>query len=96
MSESHPSAPVRAVALPALSDLTALLRRGDLGLALAVLAILVVLVLPLPPVLLDLLLAVSIILSILILMTALFVEAPVEFSPRSRPCFSSRRCCGCR
>ena len=43
-------------------------------------AILVVLILPLPPVLLDLLLAVSIIFSVLILMTALFIQTPLEFS----------------
>src|SRR5207237_773100 len=42
--------------------------------------ILVVLILPLPARLLDLLLAVSIILSVLILMTALFIQAPLEFS----------------
>jgi flagellar biosynthesis protein FlhA len=35
---------------------------------------------PLPPLLLDMLLAVSIILSVLILMTALFIEEPLEFS----------------
>ena len=35
---------------------------------------------PLPPLVLDLLLAVSIILSILILMTSLFIQAPLEFS----------------
>src|SRR4030095_2609572 len=58
----------------------ALLKRTDIALALSVIGILVVLILPLPPVLLDLLLAVSIILSVLILMTALFIEAPLEFS----------------
>ena len=42
--------------------------------------ILVVLILPLPPMLLDLSLAISIILSVLILMTALFIQAPLEFS----------------
>ena len=35
---------------------------------------------PLPPLLLDLLLAISIILSVLILMTALFIQTPLEFS----------------
>ena len=44
------------------------------------LAILVMLILPLPPVLLDLALAISIILSVLILMTALFIHTPLEFS----------------
>src|SRR5246500_948851 len=63
-----------------LSDLAALLRRGDIALAVGVMTILVVLILPLPPVLLDLFLAVSIILSVLILMTALFIHAPLEFS----------------
>src|ERR1700756_33030 len=63
-----------------LSDLAALLRRGDIALAIGVMTILVVLILPLPPVLLDLFLAVSIILSVLILMTALFIHAPLEFS----------------
>jgi flagellar biosynthesis protein FlhA len=61
-------------------DILDLLRRGDIALAVGILTILVVLVLPLPPVILDLLLAVSIILSILILMTALFIQTPLEFS----------------
>jgi flagellar biosynthesis protein FlhA len=40
----------------------------------------VVLILPLPSIVLDLFLAISIILSILILMTSLFIQAPLEFS----------------
>ena len=66
--------------LPPLGDIAALLRRGDIALAVGVLTILVVLILPLPPILLDLFLAVSIILSVLILMTALFIQTPLEFS----------------
>ncbi|KAA2235783.1 flagellar biosynthesis protein FlhA [Salinarimonas soli] len=54
--------------------------RKDLFLAGGVMGILVVLIFPLPAVLLDLLLAVSIILSVLILMTSLFIEEPLEFS----------------
>src|SRR6201987_6085196 len=61
-------------------DITDVLKRGDIALAIGVMTILVVLILPLPPVLLDLFLAVSIILSVLILMTALFIHAPLEFS----------------
>src|SRR3954463_10771095 len=57
-----------------------LAKRGDLALALGILTILVVLILPLPAVMLDLFLAFSIILSILILMTSLFIQAPLEFS----------------
>ena len=60
--------------------LSATLRRGEIALALGVVAILVVLVLPLPPLLLDLALALSIIFSVLILMTVLFIHAPLEFS----------------
>jgi flagellar biosynthesis protein FlhA len=66
--------------LPTLAEFGTLLKRGDLGLAIGVLAILVVLILPLPPLLLDLALAISITLSILILMTALFIHTPLEFS----------------
>ncbi len=66
--------------LPGLGDLAAMLKRGDLALAFGILTILVVLILPLPAVVLDLFLAISITLSILILMTALFIQAPLEFS----------------
>jgi flagellar biosynthesis protein FlhA len=67
-------------ALPTMDDMGALARRSDLLLAFGVIGILVVLVFPLPALVLDLLLAVSIIVSVLILMTALFIEEPLEFS----------------
>src|SRR5437870_7670614 len=57
-----------------------LAKRGDIALAVGVMAILVVLILPLPAILLDFSLAISIILSVLILMTALFIHTPLEFS----------------
>ncbi len=63
-----------------LRDFGDRLRRGDIALAVGILSILVVLILPLPPVLLDLALAISIILSVLVLMTALFIHTPLEFS----------------
>ena len=66
--------------IPSLSAIGEALRKGDMGLAVGVLLILVILILPLPPILLDMALAVSIILSILILMTALFIQTPLEFS----------------
>jgi flagellar biosynthesis protein FlhA len=74
-----PAAP-RAPGPLRLGDITDFLKRGDIALAVGVMTILVVLILPLPPVLLDLFLAVSIILSVLILMTALFIHTPLEFS----------------
>jgi flagellar biosynthesis protein FlhA len=67
-------------ALPGIGDIGALLKRGDIALAVGVMTILVVLILPLPAMLLDMSLAISIILSVLILMTALFIQAPLEFS----------------
>src|SRR6185437_10942967 len=56
------------------------LRRGEIALALAVVAILVVLILPMPTWLLDGSLALSITFSVLILMVSLFIQRPLEFS----------------
>jgi len=67
-------------ALSRLADLGTMLRRSDIALALGMMAILVILILPLPPLLLDFSLAISITFSVLILMTSLFIQAPLEFS----------------
>ena len=56
------------------------LRRSELVLAIGMMAILVVLILPLPAWLLDICLAFSLSASMLILMTAVFVRKPLEFS----------------
>src|SRR3984885_9799061 len=56
------------------------LKRSDLGLAVGIMVILVVLILPLPTWLLDVALAFSLSFSILILMTAVFIRKPLEFS----------------
>ena len=56
------------------------IRKSDLGLAVGIMAILVVLIVPLPTLMLDILLAFSLSFSILILMTAVFVRKPLEFS----------------
>ena len=63
-----------------LGNLATFLRQGDLGLAFGVMTILVVMILPMPSAFLDMFLAVSIIFSVLILMTALFIRTPLEFS----------------
>ncbi len=55
-------------------------QHGDVLFALGVVAIIVVLILPLPAWLLDISLAFSITLSVLILLTALFVEKPLDFN----------------
>ncbi|MEO7053802.1 MAG: flagellar biosynthesis protein FlhA [Rhizomicrobium sp.] len=56
------------------------IKKSDLGLAIGIMAILVVLILPLPTWLLDVALAFSLSFSILILMTAVFIRKPLEFS----------------
>ena len=66
--------------IPTFDEIKEILKRGDLTLAFGVLTILVVLILPLPAMVLDLFLAISITLSVLILMTALFIQTPLEFS----------------
>src|SRR5262245_42110246 len=80
MSDGAGGGQAGSFALPMLGDFGSMLKRGDIALAIGVMAILVVLVLPLPAPLLDMSLAISIILSVLILMTALFIQAPLEFS----------------
>ena len=54
--------------------------RADVMLAIGIIAILVVLVLPLPTWLLDISLALSLTFSVLILMTVLFIEKPLDLS----------------
>ena len=60
--------------------LQAAMRRGDILLALGVIVIVGVLILPMPVWLLDFSLAISITFSVMILMTAIFIEKPLEFS----------------
>src|ERR1700693_48054 len=80
MSDVSAARSISGIKLPSLGEIGALLKRGTIALAIGVLPILVVLILPLPPILLDLALAISIIISVLILMTALFIHTPLEFS----------------
>ena len=62
------------------AKISSAMRRGDIMLALGVVAILVVLILPMPKWLLDISLAFSITFSVLILMTAIFISKPLEFN----------------
>jgi flagellar biosynthesis protein FlhA len=56
------------------------LRQTDVMLAVGVVAVLVILILPLPSWLLDICLAFSITLSVLILLTSLFIQRPLDFN----------------
>ncbi len=61
-------------------EINAMMRRKDIYFAVGIIAILVVLILPLPTFLLDFFLGISITLSVIILMTVLFVEKPLHLS----------------
>ncbi len=62
---------------PAMFDI---FKRKDLFFAFGIITIMAILILPMPTFLLDMSLALSITFSILILMTALFIKTPLEFS----------------
>ncbi|MTJ81984.1 MAG: flagellar biosynthesis protein FlhA [Telmatospirillum sp.] len=56
------------------------LRRSDIAFAVGVVLLLVALILPMPPWMLDVSLALSLTFSVMILMTAIFIQKPMEFS----------------
>ncbi len=65
---------------PSLGSVINLLKQTDITLSIGVMAIIIVLIMPLPAMMLDMLLALSIVFSVLILMTALFIHRALEFS----------------
>ncbi len=65
---------------PSMKDMLGWVMRGEVALAFGVIFIVVLLIVPMPKIVLDLLLAMSIISSILILMTALLIKKPLEFA----------------
>ena len=62
------------------SRVASAMKRGDIAMALGFIMILVVMMFPMPPWLLDFMLALSISFSVLILMTSLFIQKPLEFN----------------
>ena len=55
-------------------------KRSDIALALGIVLMLVILILPLAPWLLDVALALSLTFSVLVLMTSIFIEKPIQFT----------------
>ena len=55
-------------------------KRSDIALALGIILMLVILILPLAPWLLDIALAISLTFSVLVLMTSIFIEKPIQFT----------------
>jgi flagellar biosynthesis protein FlhA len=73
----------KAIASPGGFTLPAFLSKGDLSgyaVPLAVLAIILSLILPLPSFLLDVLIAADIMMSVVVLMVAMYIRRPVDFS----------------
>ncbi len=67
-------------ARPSPRDMLGWLMKGEVALALGVIGIVILLILPIPPFVLDMLLAISITSSVLILMTSLLIKKPLEFT----------------
>ncbi|WP_374515104.1 flagellar biosynthesis protein FlhA [Brevundimonas sp.] len=68
------------LARPTALDMRGWLLRGEVLMALGVIGIIMLLIVPVPGMLLDLLLAISIVGSVLILMTALLMKRPLDFA----------------
>jgi flagellar biosynthesis protein FlhA len=65
---------------PTPRDMWGWVARGEVGLAIGVVGIIVLLILPIPAFVLDMLLAISLTSAVLILMTALMIKKPLEFT----------------
>jgi flagellar biosynthesis protein FlhA len=74
------SLPSRFGRAPNARDVLGWVARGEVAMALGVVGIVVLLIIPIPSFMLDLLLAMSITSAVLILMTALLIKKPLEFT----------------
>ncbi len=75
-----PAASTGAMASGLLSRLEFLRGKSDALIAFGIIAIMGLLLIPLPPFMLDVMLSVSILLSVLILMTSLYIRSPLDIS----------------
>jgi len=67
-------------ARPTATDMRGWLMRGEVLMAIGVIGVIMLLILPVPKFLLDLLLAISLVSSVLILMTAVMMKRPLDFA----------------
>ncbi len=77
---AEPTATASTDDASAADMLNGLFKRGEIWLAVGLMIILGVLVIPIPPILVDMGLAISITFSVVILMTVLFIGKPLDFS----------------
>ncbi|CAN5139636.1 flagellar biosynthesis protein FlhA [soil metagenome] len=78
-----PASPIMmkdGMARPTGGDIRGWLLRGEVGMAIGVIGVIMLLILPVPKFLMDFLLAISLVSSVLILMTALMMKRPLDFA----------------
>lgn len=80
MSNGPNTEAATAPAGPTFGSIMNAMRQSDVALAVGVVVILLMLIMPMPPWLLDVMLAGSITFAVVILMTSLFIEKPLQFS----------------
>jgi flagellar biosynthesis protein FlhA len=68
------------MARPTGRDMLGWVARGEVGMAIGVIGVILLLILPIPVFLMDVLLAVSLVSSVLILMTAVMMKKPLDFA----------------
>ena len=68
------------MARPTGRDMLGWIARGEVGMAIGVIGVILLLILPIPVFLMDVLLAVSLVSSVLILMTAVMMKKPLDFA----------------
>jgi flagellar biosynthesis protein FlhA len=68
------------MARPSGRDVMGWIARGEVAMAIGVIGVILLLILPVPKFLLDLLLALSLVSSVLILMTAVMMKKPLDFA----------------
>jgi flagellar biosynthesis protein FlhA len=68
------------MARPSGRDMLGWVARGEVGMAVGVIGVILLLILPIPTFLLDMLLALSLVSSVLILMTAVMMKRPLDFA----------------
>ena len=68
------------MARPTGKDMMGWIARGEVGMAVGVIGVILLLILPIPAFLMDMLLALSLVSSVLILMTAVMMKKPLDFA----------------
>ena len=80
MADAAPVMMKDGLARPTRQDVMGWLAKGEVLMAIGVIGVIMLLIMPVPKMLLDLLLAISIVSSVLILMTAVMMKRPLDFA----------------